>query len=117
MVTPTFCISLNFFPKSLGIIDTEGKKIIIIYTFLKNWVTKFPSGQGMIARPSCFLSDCVSSRDTTQFFIGESFLAVTDTVTTPLIGFDFAFNPRDLYCTERPSGVGQLSLLTHYHRG
>ena len=26
MVTPTFCISLNFFPKSLGIIDTEGKK-------------------------------------------------------------------------------------------
>ena len=25
MVTPTFCISLNFFPKSLGIIDTEGK--------------------------------------------------------------------------------------------
>ena len=32
MVTPTFCISLNFFPKSLGIIDTEGikKKIIII---------------------------------------------------------------------------------------
>ena len=26
MVTPTFCISLNFFPKSLGIIDTEGIK-------------------------------------------------------------------------------------------
>ena len=26
MVTPTFCISLNFFPKSLGIIDTEGLK-------------------------------------------------------------------------------------------
>ena len=26
MVTPTFSISLNFFPKSLGIIDTEGKK-------------------------------------------------------------------------------------------
>ena len=26
MVTPTFCISLNFFPKSLGIMDTEGKK-------------------------------------------------------------------------------------------
>ena len=30
MVTPTYCISLNFFPKSLGIIDTEGKKKIII---------------------------------------------------------------------------------------
>ena len=37
MVTPTFCISLNFFPKSLEIIDTEGiEKIIIIimHTFL-----------------------------------------------------------------------------------
>ena len=30
MVTPTFCISLNFFPKSLGIIYTEGKKKVII---------------------------------------------------------------------------------------
>ena len=35
MVTPTFCISLNFFPKSLGIIDTEGKKIIIIRIICK----------------------------------------------------------------------------------
>ena len=37
MVTPTFFISLNFFPKSLGIIDTEGKKIIIIIRQLIIW--------------------------------------------------------------------------------
>jgi len=38
MVTPTFCISLNFFPKSLGIIDTEGKKIIIIIIIILHFI-------------------------------------------------------------------------------
>ena len=37
MVTPTFCISLNFFPKSLGIIDTEGIKnnnnVVVVVTY------------------------------------------------------------------------------------
>ena len=40
---------------------------------------EFPSGEGMLAKTSSFLSDWASLfRDSTQFFVGESFLAAID---------------------------------------